>query len=35
MRRPDSAELEFCILMFLLVVPAGYFVVRWLLALAS
>jgi hypothetical protein len=35
MRRPDETELEFFLLMVLLVVPFAYFAIRTLLALAG
>jgi hypothetical protein len=35
MRRPDRYELEFAMLMFIVLAPLGYFVVRWLFALVA
>jgi hypothetical protein len=33
MRRPDPTGLKYVLFLFLIVVPMGYFVVWWLLAL--
>jgi hypothetical protein len=35
MRRPDPVELKYAFLLFLMVIPMGYFVVWWLLALIA
>lgn len=35
MRRPDPIELEYAFLLFLLVIPMGYYVVSWLLAMIA
>jgi hypothetical protein len=35
MRRPDPIELEYALFLFLVVIPMGYFVVSWLLALIA
>jgi hypothetical protein len=35
MRRPDKTEIEFFVLMVLLLVPFGYMVIRTLLALVG
>ena len=35
MRRPDPLSLEETFLLFLVVIPMGYFAVRWLLAIIA
>ena len=35
MRRPDKAELEFTILLFVVLAPMAYYTVRGLMALAG
>jgi hypothetical protein len=35
MRRPDKTEIEFVLLMVLLIVPFGYMMIRTLLALVG
>lgn len=35
MRRPSESDLEFTMLLFLVLAPVGYFTVRWLLSIFS